>query len=115
MNWLWRSQTNGKVETVKRVRKDFKKSDITNYKNKHNTICFLCEKQLETPYKTKGGDNFTIHYEVDHWDDNRGNNNSDNLRLLCPNCHVHKTKMRQSDPNWLLDCEFGEYPCKEKK
>ena len=79
MNWLWRSQTNGKVETVKRVRKYFKKSDITNYINKHNTICFLCEKQLETPYKTKGGDNFTIHYEVDHWDDNRGNNNSDNF------------------------------------
>ena len=124
MNWLWGSKTNGTIETtdttdktktVKRVRKNFKISDVNNYKNKYDIVCFLCEVKLESPYKTNGGDNFTIHYEIDHWDDNRENNNFNNLRLLCPNCHVHKTKMRQSDPNWLMDCGFGSYPCSKKK
>ena len=30
---------------------------------------------------------------IDHWDGNKHNNNEDNLKVLCANCHNEKTKL----------------------
>lgn len=47
---------------------------------KHGLKCFSCKKSewMQNP----------IPIELDHVDGNHQNNNIDNLRLLCPNCHA---------------------------
>ena len=64
--------------------KDFKGQQIPNWvkyvlETKNGKCCSVCKI---TDYNNK-----PLVLEVDHIDGNHANNNVDNLRLICPNCH----------------------------
>jgi hypothetical protein len=49
-----------------------------------------CEECLREQWLEK-----QIPLEIHHKDGHRGNNNSDNLQLLCPNCHAQTSNWRR--------------------
>lgn len=49
--------------------------------DKYNNSCCICGWNKTNPYTNN------IPLEIDHIDGNYLNNNENNLRLLCPNCH----------------------------
>jgi len=49
--------------------------------NKHGEKCMECNWAERNPYTNN------IPIELDHIDGNFMNNNEENLKLLCPNCH----------------------------
>lgn len=49
--------------------------------NKYNNKCCQCGWSKVNTFSN------TIPLEIDHIDGNYYNNNEDNLRILCPNCH----------------------------
>lgn len=63
-------------------------------------------KIKDLPYDNTG--------HADHWDGNRKNNGYGNLRILCLNCHRHKTKLQKSSelPDEIKHAHFRDYPLK---
>lgn len=52
------------------------------------------------------GYNKTEILQVHHKDRNHGNNNLDNLKLICPNCHYEEHYLKKS---WLKDYNFSDW------
>ena len=95
-----------------KVRANFSDSDVTLYKQEHRNECFLCGKEFVQKPCPIG---FIHTYsQKDHWDGNRKNNSYENLRMLCLNCHEHKTRLQKSSelPDEIKDAEFRDYPLK---
>ena len=95
-------------------RRNFTTTQITAHKQNYGPNCFLCSLNIGSHYTSNNGESIQIHYQADHWDDNRNNNNDCNLRLLCLNCHKVKTDSRRNNSQWEINTGFGEYPLKRE-
>lgn len=65
---------------------------------KYNESCSICRWSTKNTYTGK------IPLEIDHIDGDSKNNNEENLRLLCPNCHslteFYKNHNRGKGRSW---------------
>ena len=113
----------------------YKRSTIKRYLIKYNIIPYQCECGLKNEWQNK-----KLVLQLEHKDGNGDNNNIENLRWICPNCHSQTNtfagkklrkekfpKISDIDPNWrrrpciknrkvnrptkeILEKEIVEYP-----
>lgn len=61
--------------------------------NKKGFLGFFCTSEIIDK----------VQIDIDHWDGNRNNNDPDNLKYLCKNCHAYKTALFQDHLNRYPD------------